>query len=587
MARADLHVHSKYSMDGDEWALKALGVRESYSEVEDIYRAAKLAKMDFVAITDHNTIDGALKLALRHPHDTIVGCEFSVFFPETGYKAHLLVYDLDRARFENIMRLRHDIYAVREYLRTENLAHSVAHATLDVNGKLSPEILEKLILLFDVFESVNGAHSAAHNRGWEDLLERLIPGDLERLSEKHGIRPLNENSWSKGLTGGSDDHAGLFIGQTFTVSPCRTRDEFIQCLKDKKTFGFGRHHDPKAMTLSLMLIGGRALCDLTGAMGPAIALKEIGRAISGFPSSRRWILDIIARFLRLKRGLFSSVFGRVLAEVLQCFREKPELTVDQRIHIVYGRLSGAVDLIIRSMTRSVNWDHRAKQGMAWLKKGLMMSAFFGAPLFASFKVLYRGRDLSGRVRLGEEGLEKVKGPVSRRVLWFSELICRSKDPEVLTGAWHFPEGVKVRAAVCTNARRFPGTSTGLKLGVAGFLRGKLLRVPLRIPALLEGLSKIEEWAPDEIVIETPGPMGLLGLAAARLLNVKCYRVFTPEACFVGLRDKNAAENEMLTGYFKTFSDLTDGPYPGARSSLRSRDFSVKRRASETESLECV
>ncbi len=588
MARSDLHVHSKYSMDGDEWALKALGVRESYSEPEDIYRAAKLAKMDFVALTDHNTIEGALKLAFRHPEDTIVGCEFSVFFPENGYKAHLLVYDLDRPRFEELMRLRSDIYAMREYLRTEGLAYSVAHATLDVNGKLSPEILEKLILLFDVFENVNGAHSASHNCGWEDLLERLTPRDLERFSEKHGIRPLNENSWSKGLTGGSDDHAGLFIGQSFTVAPCRTKEEFLRCLKNKQTFGFGRHHDPKAMMLSLMLIGGRALSDLTDAAGPAIVLKEIGRAISGFPSSRRWILDLVSRVLRLKRGIFSGVFGGVMAEVLRYFRENPRLTVDQRIEVVYGRLSGAVDRIIRRVTRAANQGRRGKQGMAWLKKGLMMSAFFGAPLFASFKVLYRGRDLSGRVRLGDEGLETVKGPISRRVLWFSDLIHRSKDLKAFNDAWNFPVSVRVRAAVCTNARRFPGSFAGLKIPMAGFFRGKVLgRLPARIPSLLEGLSRIEAWAPDEIVIETPGPIGLMGLAAARLLNVRCLCAFTAESCLSGLRGKGTEENEIFGRYLKIFSDLTDGPFPGARSSLKARDFASSQRASEPESLECV
>ncbi len=588
MARADLHVHSKYSMDGDEWALKALGVRESYSEPEDVYKAAKLAKMDFVVLTDHNTIEGALKLASRHLLDTIVGCEFSVFFPENGYKAHLLVYGLDQARFEELLRLRSDIYAVREYLRSEDLAYSVAHATLDVNGKLSPEILEKLILLFDVFENVNGAHSASHNCGWEDLLERLTPRDLERLSQKHGIKPLNENSWSKGLTGGSDDHAGLLIGQTFTVAPCSTKDEVLRCLKNKQTFGCGRHHDPKAMMLSLMLIGGRALSDLTGAKGPAIVLKEIERVISGFPSSRRWILDLVSRVLRLKRGIFSGVFGEMMAEVLRHFRENPGLTVDQRVEVVYGRLSGAVDRIIRRVTRAVNQDRRGKQGMAWLKKGLMMSAFFGAPLFASFKVLYRGRDLSGRVRLGEEGLETVKGPVSRRVLWFSDLIRRSKDLISFNDAWNFPESVRVRAAVCTNARRFPSSFAGLRIPLAGFLRGKVLgQFSVRIPSLLEGLSRIEAWAPDEIVIETPGPMGVMGLAAARLLNVKCFRAFTVESCLSGLRGKDAEEKEMYAGYLKIFSDLTVGPYPGARSALRSTDLSAGRRASEPESLECV
>ena len=278
----------------------------------------------------------------------------------------------------------------------------------------------------------------------------------------------------------------------------------------------------------------------------------------------------------------------MMAEVLRHFRKNPGLTVDQRVEVVYGRLSGAVDRIIRRVTRAVNQDRRGKQGMAWLKKGLMMSAFFGAPLFASFKVLYRGRDLSGRVRLGEEGLETVKGPVSRRVLWFSDLIRRSRDLESFNEAWDFPDGIRVRAAVCTNARRFPGSFAGLKIPLAGFLRRKILgRFPSQIPSLLEGLSRIEAWAPDEIVIETPGPMGLMGLAAARLLNVKCFCAFTAESCLSGLRGKDTEEKEMYAGYLKIFSDLTDGPYSGARSLLRAGSFASGQHASEPESLECV
>jgi hypothetical protein len=48
MARADLYAHSKYSMDRDEWALKALGVCESFAGSGDICKSTKLAQLDFV-----------------------------------------------------------------------------------------------------------------------------------------------------------------------------------------------------------------------------------------------------------------------------------------------------------------------------------------------------------------------------------------------------------------------------------------------------------------------------------------------------------------------------------------------------------
>ena len=53
--------------------------RESYTPPEEAYRMAKGAGMDFVTLTDHETIDGAL--TLTHP-DFLVGEEVSAYLPE-------------------------------------------------------------------------------------------------------------------------------------------------------------------------------------------------------------------------------------------------------------------------------------------------------------------------------------------------------------------------------------------------------------------------------------------------------------------------------------------------------------------------
>lgn len=561
MSRADLHVHSKYSMDGDEWVLRTLGVRESYTDIETVYRIAKLRKMDFVALTDHNTIDGALKLASLYPQDTIVGCEFSVFFPENGCKLHLLVYDLQPHHFEKIMSLRFNVYQTRDYIRDEGLAYSVAHATLSVNGKLDTETLEKTILLFDVFENINGAHSANHNRGWEALLDRLTPADLERLSEKHGIKPFGDNSWSKGLTGGSDDHAGLFIGQTFTVAPCRTKKDFIQCLKDKKTFGLGRHHDHKAMALSLMLIGGRAWSDLSRSWLAGLVFKEISHLISGGLPRSCWKLLGIGWFFRCKQTSLARIFGSFLTDMLDRFRKHPRWTADQKVSYVYQKLSSSSDLLVRTaliaLTRKTNHEDR----LAWLKKGLVAGAFFGAPVFTSLKVLSKGRDLTGRIRFGENGFVPAPRDSAKRVLWFSDLIARRKKVEAFFCSRDFPDAVKIRVAVCTHSRGVFSSGKVLRLPMAGALHQKWLGdLPVKIPSILEGLSKIEAWDPEEIVIDTPGPMGLMGLVAARLLNVKCYRTFTPGAWPMDLRGRSAEEKELLSRGLRIFCDFTDGIY---------------------------
>ena len=114
MARVDLHVHSKYSNHPTEWFLKRIGTSESYTEPEFIYSTAKAQGMDFVTITDHNSIEGALRLHEAHPQDTFLGVESTTYFPEDHCKVHLLIYDFTEWQFHEIQGLRKNIYELRD-----------------------------------------------------------------------------------------------------------------------------------------------------------------------------------------------------------------------------------------------------------------------------------------------------------------------------------------------------------------------------------------------------------------------------------------------------------------------------------------
>lgn len=62
MVRIDLHLHSAYSPD-------------SSSTLEEIIERARECGLDRIALTDHNTVEGALKLAQMAPELAIVGEE--------------------------------------------------------------------------------------------------------------------------------------------------------------------------------------------------------------------------------------------------------------------------------------------------------------------------------------------------------------------------------------------------------------------------------------------------------------------------------------------------------------------------------
>lgn len=87
----------------------------------------------------------------------------------------MLIYGLDDRQLRRIEHIRSNVYALRDFLRDEDLAHSVAHATYSVNRRLTAEHLEKLILLSDVFEGQNGARDAIHNEGWSGNPQDLAP----------------------------------------------------------------------------------------------------------------------------------------------------------------------------------------------------------------------------------------------------------------------------------------------------------------------------------------------------------------------------------------------------------------------------
>ena len=238
MIRVDLHVHSRYSRQS-----RQNEERESCTEVETIYRNARQRGARFVTVTDHDAIDGALELMARHPQDCFVSTEATASFPEDGCKVHVLCYGITPAQFAVIQETRENIYALRDYLRAENIACSVAHATVNIDGWLTDAHIEKLLLLFDVFEGINGTLRRVKNIAWQEMLRHLTPAHIAHLADWHRINPWGENSWVKGMTGGSDDHAGLFIGATYTMARVETIPELLNAIRAKRTLPDGRHGD--------------------------------------------------------------------------------------------------------------------------------------------------------------------------------------------------------------------------------------------------------------------------------------------------------------------------------------------------------
>lgn len=247
--KADIHVHSRYSNKPAIWALRKINCTESYISPEFIYKTARKKGMDYVTITDHNNIHGSLEIA--HLPGAFISAEVTTYFPEDGCSLHVVVLDINEGIFTDIMNLRKNIYELVCYLQQSNIAHFVAHPLYD-NERLTAETVEKILLLFNVFEVKNGSGSKQFNKLIENILNTLTREKLEFLASKHNRNLHGQTPWEKAVVGGSDDHSGLFIGRAYTASQRGENvKEFIRSIQEGEVWAESEDGDPLTLAHSI------------------------------------------------------------------------------------------------------------------------------------------------------------------------------------------------------------------------------------------------------------------------------------------------------------------------------------------------
>jgi len=213
MMRADLHVHTLHSTRSGN--MRFLRSRDCYSRPIDVYRCAKSRGMDLVAITDHDSIDGALELAatVEHPAEVIIGEEVSCWYG--GIQVHLGVYGMTEALHRDVQPLRGSALDVIACLRSADVFFSLNHLLHFYRGQTPLDDYFRLLDDVPALEARNGAMLPAHNLLIEAIVGRRTAGHDTTLS----------------AIGGSDAHSLRRVGRTWTEAPGATRDEFLDSLK--------------------------------------------------------------------------------------------------------------------------------------------------------------------------------------------------------------------------------------------------------------------------------------------------------------------------------------------------------------------
>ena len=182
MSRCDLHIHSRYSARSEEWLFRRFDFPDSYSDPGQLYEQLLTHGMDYVTITDHDTIEGCLQIA--HLPRTFISEQVTTYFPQDPCKLHILVWGISERQHREIQRVRDNVFDLQPYLQAAQIAHAVAHPLYSVNGRLEARHLEQLMLLFKHFEGINGLRDALLSDLTQTLLKQQTPEKIDALAHR-------------------------------------------------------------------------------------------------------------------------------------------------------------------------------------------------------------------------------------------------------------------------------------------------------------------------------------------------------------------------------------------------------------------
>lgn len=270
ISRVDMHCHSTASQLSRLGVQRSLGLPECATPPEEVYELAKRRGMDFVTITDHDTIDGCLELVDRP--DCFVSEELTARFAGEPQAVHVLCYGITPGDHEWLQAHAGDLEACATYLGENEIACALAHPFYNVDAPLTPRHRRRLADLFPIWEVRNGSRAAELN----------MPAAI--YTETHGGTGI----------GGSDDHAGVDIGRTFTEAPAATTpEEFLRHLRAGQAEAGGEQGSAAKWAHAAMALATRALIlpasgapyvgmdhkRRTGTVDPGAVMKIAQRAI--------------------------------------------------------------------------------------------------------------------------------------------------------------------------------------------------------------------------------------------------------------------------------------------------------------------
>jgi glycosyltransferase involved in cell wall biosynthesis len=434
--------------------------------------------MRFVTISDHNTLEGALRIA--HLPDTFLSVEVTTRFPEDDVPLHVLVWSLTEEDHRDLQPARASVYELQTLLAERQLPHALAHPLYRMGPPLTADHVERLMLLFGVWEGRNGGRPREHNEAAVRLASLVTPRYLEKLAEKHGLAP--RHSGTIALVGGSDDHGALDIATTWTEAEGETVEAFLDAAAGGRGRIGGEHGSAEKLAHALLALFGNAYRESGGKLPPP--------------------------------------FASLVAELLD------EDVVDplERHHELSDAATFAARaLATRARRGGIGLDSLSSAGSRLGR--LLLAGALQAPFLATAHHHAGARRDLRQIEAAFFGSEGTAVPP--RALIFTDTFGETNG--VAGTMRRLAEASDSNAVVVTSSRDLAETPTLAVLAPEwSFALPTSEHLELRFPGALDVIRLVEHRRPDVIQVATPGPVGLCGLLAAKLLGIPVVGSFHTE-----------------------------------------------------------
>ncbi len=553
-----MHCHSAASQLSKLGVQRSLGLPECATPPQEVYELARRRGMDFVTITDHDTIAGVLEIADRP--GVFVSEELTAHFRGEPQAVHVLCYGITPADHEWLQAHSGDLERCAAYLHEHEIACALAHPYYDVGAPLTARHRRRLAELFGIWEVRNGARGSELNRPAATYVA---------TRDAIGIA-------------GSDDHAGVDIGRTYSETPAaRTAGEFLAHVRAGRVLARGTQGSAAkwahaAIALAARSLGRGDLDERPARVDPQRVMTMVKRllreadvrqgALAGdlAPDDARCLLRAWLTAVELdhldERGLVEYMqeeqFSHADLHRRACrlHERKLRAAVDVALAAAAGQADvlAAAEGLFEACTAAIPYapataflaSEQAK--LAAIPSG----AAFGAN--HSARELRREDGERPRVAILADGIGSTHGVTrtieeirGRGVPGF-EIDVLGTDPQV--------DG-RLSAVVEIDVPFYPG----LRIGVPS------------LPVVVQALAGTHGGLYDAVHVCSPGPTGVAGALVARALGLPLVGSYHTElATYAGLRtgQRRAAEAmAMAVSAFYNACDVVLSPSPAADQAL--------------------